>query len=81
MAPANGLLCSDGLTDLLTDREIAAVMAFRAANLDEAALVKSALEVGGHDNVSVVVRACTRLPLRLELASNAASGQRSRVRP
>lgn len=50
------LLCSDGLTDELTDEELAAVL--RAASSPEEAaeaLVSAALGKGGRDNVSAVV--------------------------
>lgn len=50
------LLCSDGLTDMLLDEEIAALMACadtaeRCAEL----LVRAALDHGGRDNVTVIV--------------------------
>lgn len=44
------LLCSDGLSDMLTDEEIAAVLC-RQATAD--ALVEAANEKGGTDNISV----------------------------
>jgi serine/threonine protein phosphatase PrpC len=49
------LLCSDGLTDLVQESELAA--ALRLPGRGEAAdlLVRLALEAGGNDNVSVVV--------------------------
>jgi len=50
------LLCSDGLTDLVTDGEIAGFMA--AASEPEStalSLVNAALEKGGHDNITVIV--------------------------
>lgn len=50
------LLCSDGLTDMLTDDEIARILE-GAAEVDQAAddLVKEANGAGGVDNISVVV--------------------------
>ena len=50
------LLCSDGLTDLVTDAEIAGALG-RAGSADTAcrALVDLALEGGGRDNVTVVL--------------------------
>jgi protein phosphatase len=50
------LLCSDGLTDMVPDEEISAILA-RAAHPQEAAraLVDAALTSGGRDNVTVVV--------------------------
>ena len=50
------LLCSDGLTDMLLDEEIAGIMS-AAASAAECArrLVEAALEKGGRDNVTVIV--------------------------
>ena len=50
------LLCSDGLTDMLSDEEIAAVMggADTAQHCAER-LVQAALDQGGRDNVTVIV--------------------------
>lgn len=49
------LLCSDGLTDMLSDDEITAVLS-TAENAQGAAskLVRRALEVGGKDNITVM---------------------------
>ena len=50
------LLCSDGLTDELSDRRIARIMRENPepqAQVD--ALIKAAVDAGGHDNVTVVV--------------------------
>lgn len=44
------LLCSDGLTDMLTDEEIEQVL---AATPEASALTQAAVEHGGRDNVSV----------------------------
>ena len=51
------LLCSDGLSDLLDDCDIAEVLIEHKDNLDGAArqLVKSANSAGGTDNVTVVL--------------------------
>jgi protein phosphatase len=50
------LLCSDGLTDMADDAEIAAVMRAHPASADACrALVDLALERGGRDNVTVIV--------------------------
>jgi protein phosphatase len=58
------VLCTDGLTDMVNDAAIAAVLS-SAATADEAcqALVSTALRSGGKDNVTVVV-ARYRLPGR-----------------
>ena len=51
------LLCSDGLTDMMTDDEIGRTLDACKADVNTAAvrLVELANEAGGHDNVSVVV--------------------------
>jgi serine/threonine protein phosphatase PrpC len=51
------LLCSDGLTEMLEDGEIDAVLAAFRGQLDAAAdeLVRRSNEAGGVDNVSVIV--------------------------
>jgi PPM family protein phosphatase len=51
------LLCSDGLTDMLTDDEIEAILAKRDENLEALAgnLIDAANANGGRDNVSVVL--------------------------
>ena len=46
------LFCSDGLTDMLTDSEIAQALA-EGCNADE--LCQRAEQAGGHDNVSAIV--------------------------
>jgi serine/threonine protein phosphatase PrpC len=52
------LLCTDGLSKMLTDDEIHALLADPdQANLS-ASLIAGALAAGGHDNVSVVVVRC-----------------------
>ena len=50
------LLCSDGLTDMLSDAEVADVLR-HVVTPEEAAhrLVKHALQAGGHDNATVIV--------------------------
>lgn len=48
------LLCSDGLTDMLEDDEIATIMDRARASPAEA-LVDAALSAGGRDNVTVIV--------------------------
>lgn len=51
------LLCSDGLTDMLSDREIQAVLVSSDARLESVAdqLVQRANEKGGIDNISVIL--------------------------
>jgi PPM family protein phosphatase len=51
------LICSDGLTDMLSDVEIEAILASRDASLDTLAgnLINAANLNGGRDNISVVL--------------------------
>jgi serine/threonine protein phosphatase PrpC len=50
------LLCTDGLSDMVTDAEIASILAKYPLPMDACqALVNSALDHGGKDNVTVVV--------------------------
>ena len=50
------LLCSDGLTDMVPDRDIAAILEY-SATLDTAlcSLHEEAMAAGGRDNITVVV--------------------------
>lgn len=48
------LICTDGLTDMLDDREIATIMDGERTSPAEA-LVNAALHAGGRDNVTVIV--------------------------
>ena len=51
------LLCSDGLSDMLEEKEIQQVMSEAGSNLPATAqrLVKMANDYGGLDNISVVL--------------------------
>ena len=49
------LLCSDGLTDMATDEEIADVLAHCTPEEAAPALIDLALQHGGRDNVSVLL--------------------------
>lgn len=49
------ILCTDGLTDLVSDQEIAEACKTIPWNLLRDRLVENALELGGYDNVTVVV--------------------------
>lgn len=51
------LLCSDGLSDLLTDQDMASILLEQRDNLGNAAqeLVNTANERGGTDNISVIL--------------------------
>jgi protein phosphatase len=51
------LLCSDGLTDMLADNEIEAILAHGDGNLNQLAenLIDAANAKGGLDNISVVL--------------------------
>jgi len=56
------LLCSDGLTEMVTEEKIAAVLERREHAIDACrALVNLALEAGGEDNVTAVL-ACYQIP-------------------
>jgi protein phosphatase len=75
------LLCSDGLNDELTDADIADVL--RASKTpDEAgdALIAAALTRGGHDNVSVIIVDCGKIPLSFSLASLSITSSLSSLR-
>ena len=50
------LLCSDGLSEMLTDGEIASILEERPAPVDAVqALIDAANEAGGRDNITVIV--------------------------
>lgn len=53
------LVCSDGLTAMLTDEEIIAILAAGPPSDVVWGLIEAANRAGGHDNVSVVVVAVT----------------------
>ena len=50
------LLCSDGLTDMLSNLEISCLM-HNSTSVDECAaqLIQATLEKGGRDNITVIV--------------------------
>lgn len=54
------LLCSDGLSDMITDEQIFSSLVKSRQDLERASedLVELAKEHGGHDNVSVILVAC-----------------------
>ncbi|MGE5391063.1 MAG: Stp1/IreP family PP2C-type Ser/Thr phosphatase [Deltaproteobacteria bacterium] len=51
------LMCSDGLSDMLSDDEILDVLLEHENNLDDAAaaLLEKALSAGGYDNISLIL--------------------------
>jgi serine/threonine protein phosphatase PrpC len=49
------LLCSDGLSDVLDDREIAVILGHGSREESAERLVQAAFEQGGRDNISVAV--------------------------
>ncbi|RMB02531.1 protein phosphatase [Thermoactinomyces vulgaris] len=51
------LLCSDGLTTMVSEREIGLVLSSKTMSLDEKAdqLIKMALDAGGTDNISLIL--------------------------
>ncbi len=67
LAPGDAvLLCSDGLTDLVTDEEIARIVAANSPKKAVDQLIKLAKRNGGHDNISVIVG---RMPGKAALAA------------
>ena len=56
------LLCSDGLTDMLSDTEIEAVLANTSTSFESlpGELIDAANEKGGHDNISVILIRCNK---------------------
>jgi serine/threonine protein phosphatase PrpC len=64
------LLCSDGLSDMLSDERIAAVLV-TAGTLEEKAraLIDAANDSGGRDNISVILAAAKSKPVRKGLLS------------
>lgn len=57
------LLCSDGLTDMLTDEEIEGTIQQHRDHLDKAvdAMIDEANHKGGRDNIPVVLVRCASL--------------------
>ena len=49
------LLCSDGLTDLVSEESIAKILSGHEQQSACDKLVQSALDAGGNDNITVVV--------------------------
>jgi protein phosphatase len=64
------LLCSDGLSDMLSDQRLAALLV-TAGTLDEKAraLIDAANDSGGRDNISVILAAAKSKPVRKGLLS------------
>jgi protein phosphatase len=62
------LLCSDGLSDMLTNQEIASVLANPAMSLDAAceALIASANKHGGKDNISAILAKVTAVDTKTD---------------
>jgi serine/threonine protein phosphatase PrpC len=52
------LLCTDGLSRMVSDAEIAALLTETDINSVPSSLIAAALSAGGHDNVTVMVVAC-----------------------
>lgn len=73
------VLCSDGLTNEISDAEIAALAAESASSGDAAArLVAAAVDAGGRDNVTAVVVRLTREAAYVD-ASDVTTGPRSKI--
>ncbi|MBI1891628.1 MAG: Stp1/IreP family PP2C-type Ser/Thr phosphatase [Burkholderiales bacterium] len=62
------LLCSDGLSDMLTDPEIAAILGNPKMNLDAAcaALIEGANKHGGKDNISAILAKVVAIDTKAE---------------
>jgi serine/threonine protein phosphatase PrpC len=75
------VLCSDGLTNRVSDAEISAIV--RRHSPEEAArlLVEEANERGGNDNISVLIASAQREPVAARLPAVAASGEMAGQRP
>jgi len=64
------LLCTDGLSDLIGNHEIAPVLADCGAAQDACdQLVQMALERGGRDNITVVLGRFLKVPAAAPIAS------------
>ncbi len=57
LLPGDGLLlCSDGLTDMVTAKQVSEILATSAAlNTKVNNIIALANEMGGHDNITVVL--------------------------
>ncbi len=83
------LLCSDGLTDMLEDREVARIIGRHRDSLDAAAaaLVAAANDAGGEDNVTVALIGIHKTPGQIAAdrgdrnATNLLARLQTRVRP
>jgi protein phosphatase len=64
------LLCSDGLTDLVSDEEIAGALYSHPVEEAAAALIELANSRGGHDNITLVI---------IQVPHQARSGRRQRA--
>ncbi len=71
------LICSDGLTDMVSPREIQALLVERLGDLDAAAraLVDAANERGGEDNITVVLFQIARRARRRRDGGEAGGGR------
>lgn len=58
------LLCSDGLTDMVDDKEIAKLLSLRTdVSCKADALLRTALDHGGRDNITILLLSAERPPL------------------
>ena len=76
------MLCSDGLTDLVKDREILNILRSRQLQLTTTQLIDLANQRGGHDNITVVVMevpqpAHITQPIRVSPSSDVAAGKKN----
>ncbi|MGA8986827.1 PP2C family protein-serine/threonine phosphatase [Aeromicrobium sp.] len=69
------LLCSDGLTDMVTDDVIRRTLGAETIDMAATELVRLALEGGGYDNVTVVIAEFVRLGTEPDENLSSADGQ------
>ena len=69
------LLCSDGLSDMVTDQLIEQAMRSESIDLAATELVRLAIEGGGHDNVTVVIAEFVEADADPDESLSSANGQ------
>jgi serine/threonine protein phosphatase PrpC len=71
------LLCSDGLTNLVSDAEISAIAQQYAPEEAARLLVAKANERGGNDNITVLIVSVQREPTTIKMLAIPASGEKA----
>jgi PPM family protein phosphatase len=64
------MICSDGLTDMVSDHEIAQLLSITDSDAATSALIEAALEAGGRDNVTCLVADVEDGPVMAHHGSN-----------